>query len=73
MDVLGEDGDALGVDGAEIGVLKEADQVSLGCLLPGTRAQRNRAPLSGTDKGWTQPSRRLERRRKTCMAASAHG
>ena len=29
QDVLGHDGDALGVDGAEVGVLEEADEVSL--------------------------------------------
>jgi hypothetical protein len=33
LDVLGHDGDALGVDGAEVGVLEEADQVRLGSLL----------------------------------------
>ena len=35
LDVLGHDGDALGVDGAQVGVLEEADQVRLGCLLEG--------------------------------------
>ena len=33
LDVLGHDGDTLGVDGAQVGVLKEADEVCLGCLL----------------------------------------
>ena len=33
LDVLGHDGDALGVDGAQVGVLKEGDQVRLGGLL----------------------------------------
>jgi hypothetical protein len=33
LDVLGHDGDALGVDGAEVGVLEQADEVSLGGLL----------------------------------------
>uniref|UniRef100_A0ACD5ZS07 Uncharacterized protein n=1 Tax=Avena sativa TaxID=4498 RepID=A0ACD5ZS07_AVESA len=33
LDVLGHDGDALGVDGAEVGVLEEADEVCLGGLL----------------------------------------
>jgi len=33
LDVLGHDGDALGVDGAQVGVLKQANQVGLGCLL----------------------------------------
>ena len=29
LDVLGHDGDALGVDGAQVGVLEQPDQVSL--------------------------------------------
>ena len=33
LDVLGHDGDPLGVDGAQVGVLEEADQVGLGSLL----------------------------------------
>jgi hypothetical protein len=33
LDVLGHDGDALGVDGAQVGVLEEADQVGLRGLL----------------------------------------
>ena len=36
LDVLGHDGDALGVDGAEVGVLEESDKVGLGSLLQGT-------------------------------------
>ena len=35
LDVLGHDGDALGVDGAQVGVLEETDQVSLAGLLQG--------------------------------------
>ena len=35
LDVLGHDGDALGVDGAQVGVLEQAHQVSLGGLLQG--------------------------------------
>ena len=35
LDVLGHDGDALGVDGAEVGVLEEPHQVGLGRLLEG--------------------------------------
>ena len=35
LDVLGHDGHSLGVDGAQVGVLEEADQVSLGGLLKG--------------------------------------
>ena len=33
LDVLGHDGDTLGVDGAQVGVLEETDQVSLTSLL----------------------------------------
>ena len=33
MHILGHDGDSLGVDGAEVGVLEEADHVSLGGFL----------------------------------------
>ena len=33
LDVLGHDGDTLGVDGAQVGVLKQTDQVGLAGLL----------------------------------------
>ena len=33
LDVLGHDGDTLGVDGAQVGVLKQTNQVSLAGLL----------------------------------------
>ena len=33
LDVLGHDGDTLGVDGAQVGVLEEANEVGLGGLL----------------------------------------
>ena len=35
LDVLGHDGHALGMDGAKVGVLEEADQVRLSGLLQG--------------------------------------
>ena len=35
LDVLGHDGDTLGVDGAQVGVLKETNKVSLRSLLKG--------------------------------------
>ena len=35
LDVLGHDGHALGVDGREVGVLEQADEVGLGGLLEG--------------------------------------
>ena len=37
LDVLGHDGDTLGVDGAQVGVLEQADQVGLGRFLAGLR------------------------------------
>ena len=50
LDVLGHDGDALGVDGAEVGVLEKADQVRLGCLLQGQdgRGLEAEVRLAGT-------------------------
>jgi hypothetical protein len=36
LDVLGLDGDTLGVDGAEVGILEEGDEVRLDGLLEGT-------------------------------------
>ena len=35
LDVLGHDGDTLGVDGAQVGVLKQTNEVSLASLLEG--------------------------------------
>ena len=35
LDVLGHDGDTLGVDGAQVGVLEQTDQVGLAGLLEG--------------------------------------
>ena len=35
LEVLGHDGHSLGVDGAEVGVLEESDEVSFGSLLEG--------------------------------------
>ena len=40
LDVLGHDGDALGVDGAQVGVLEQADQVGLAGLLQGADGRR---------------------------------
>ena len=36
VDILGLDGDTLGVDGSQVGIFEEGDQVSLGGLLKGT-------------------------------------
>ena len=35
LDVLGHDCDSLGMDGCQVGVLKQTNQVSLSCLLKG--------------------------------------
>ena len=35
LEVLGHDGDTSGVDGGEVGVFEETDEVSLGGLLKG--------------------------------------
>jgi len=35
LDVLGHDGDALGVDGTEVGILEETDEVGFGSFLEG--------------------------------------
>ena len=40
LDVLREDGDAFGVDGAQVGVLEETDQVRFRGLLKGEDGQR---------------------------------
>jgi len=40
LDILGHDGDALGVDGAKVGVLEQADEVGLGGFLKRTDGRR---------------------------------
>ena len=35
LDVFGHDGHSLGMDGAQVGVLKETDEVSFACFLKG--------------------------------------
>jgi len=40
LDVLGHDGDTLGVDGAQVGVLEQPDQVSLAGLLKSSNSGR---------------------------------
>ena len=37
LDVLGHDGDTLGVDGAQVGVLEQTHEVGLRCFLKGER------------------------------------
>ena len=58
LDVLGHDGDALGVDGAQVGVLKQAHQVGLGGLLQrqhrgGLEAQVGLQTQGGEEGGGT--------------------
>ncbi|KAH9406477.1 hypothetical protein TYRP_013457 [Tyrophagus putrescentiae] len=45
LDVLGHDGDTLGVDGAQVGVLEEANQVGLAGLLQGHHGRRLEAQV----------------------------
>jgi hypothetical protein len=45
LDVLGLDGDALGVDGAQVGVLEEGDEVRLDRLLEGADGRRLEAEI----------------------------
>lgn len=46
MDVLGHDGNAVSVDGAEVGVLEESDEVSLSGLLERENGSRLEAQVS---------------------------
>jgi hypothetical protein len=45
LDVLGLDGDTLGVDGAKVGVLEERDEVGLDGLLKSTNGRRLEAEV----------------------------
>lgn len=46
LDVLGHDGDTLGVNSAQVGVFKETYEVSLGCLLKGHDSRGLEAKIS---------------------------
>ena len=46
LDVLGHDGDALGMDGAQVGVLEETDQVGLAGFLEGSHGRALEAQIS---------------------------
>ena len=46
LDVLGHDGHTLGMDGAQVGVLKQTNQVSLGGLLQGHDSRGLEAEVS---------------------------
>lgn len=45
LDVLGLNGDTLGMDGAQVGILKERDEVSLNGLLESTDGRRLEAQV----------------------------
>ena len=45
LDVLRHDGHTLGVDGAQVGVLEEGDEVGLGCFLQGHDSRSLEAEL----------------------------
>ena len=45
LDVLGHDGDTLGVDGAQVGVLEETDEVGLARLLKSSHSRRLEAQV----------------------------
>ena len=40
LDVLWHDSDTLGVDGAQVGILEETDQIGLACLLESSNSRR---------------------------------
>jgi len=46
LDILRHDGDTLGVDGAQVGVLEQADQVSLAGLLKSSNGGRLESEIS---------------------------
>ena len=46
LDVLALDGDTLGVDGAQVGVLEEGDEVGLNGLLESTDGRRLEAEIA---------------------------
>ena len=48
LDVLGHDGHPLGVDGAQVGVLEQADQVGLAGLLRG-EGQKEQGEFNGKE------------------------
>jgi hypothetical protein len=59
LDVLGHDGDPLGMDGAQVGVLKEANQVSLTGLLQ-SHDSRALEPQVGLEVLGNLPDQALE-------------
>ena len=67
LDVLGHDGDTLGVDGAQVGVLEQADQVGLARLLQGQHG----ASSGSADRSWSpERSREPGAGRAACGSAA---
>ena len=46
LDILGHDGDPLGVDGTEVGVLEQTDQICFSSFLEGHDGRRLEAEVS---------------------------
>ena len=46
LDILGHDGDPLGVDGTEVGVLEQTDQIRFSSFLEGHDGRRLEAEVS---------------------------
>jgi len=46
LDVFWHDGDTFGVDGAQVGVLEQADKIGFRCLLQGKDGRRLKAQVS---------------------------
>ena len=60
LDILGHNGDPLGVNGAQVGVLEETDQIGLGSLLQGSDGRRLEAEV-GLEVLGDLPHQTLER------------
>ena len=60
LDVLGHDGDTLGVDGAEVGVLEKRDKVGLGGFLQGRNGVALKAQVLGVEFPGDLPHKPLE-------------
>jgi hypothetical protein len=57
LDVLGHDGHALGVDGAQVGVLEQADEVGLGGFLEMRRQTGFSRRIENLDPGVGEDAR----------------
>uniref|UniRef100_A0A9J7ZSP1 Core Histone H2A/H2B/H3 domain-containing protein n=1 Tax=Cyprinus carpio carpio TaxID=630221 RepID=A0A9J7ZSP1_CYPCA len=59
LDVFGHDGDSLGVDGAQVGVLEQTDQISLAGLLQGHDGGALEAQTARKSTGGKAPRKQL--------------